>query len=55
MRRFARIAGTVMVVAGLGTLGWAVAVWQWQDPFTAAVNKLEQRELEQDFERSLKG
>jgi sortase A len=55
MRRFARIAGTVMIVAGLGTLVWAVAVWQWQDPFTAVVNRLEQRGLEQDFERSLAG
>lgn len=55
MKRLVRITGTLMVVAGLGTLGWAVAVWQWQDPFTAVVNKLEQRGLEQDFERSLKG
>lgn len=55
MRRLARIAGTLMIVAGIGTLAWAVTVWQWQDPFTAVVNKLEQRELEEDFERSLSG
>ena len=51
MRRFARILGTLMIVAGVGALAWAVTVWQWQDPFTAALNKLEQRELAQDFER----
>jgi len=55
MRRLARIAGTLMIVAGIGALAWAVAVWQWQDPFTAVVNELEQRGLEQDFERSLTG
>lgn len=32
MRRLTRIVGTLMIVAGLGSLGWAVAVWQWQDP-----------------------
>jgi len=51
MRRFTRILGTLLIVAGLGTLAWAVTVWQWQDPFTAVVNRLEQRELAQDFER----
>ncbi len=50
MRRLARILGTLMIVAGVGALAWAVVVWQWQDPFTAALNKLEQRELEHDFE-----
>jgi len=53
MKRLTRIAGTLMIVAGLGTLAWAVAVWQWQDPFTAVVNEYEQRGLEQSFERSL--
>lgn len=53
MRRLARIAGTLMVVAGLGSLAWAVAVWQWEDPFTAIVNELEQRELEQEWDRQL--
>jgi sortase A len=53
MKRLARISGTLLIVAGLGTLGWAVAVWQWQDPFTAVVNAYEQRGLEHSFERSL--
>lgn len=45
MRRFARITGTLLVVAGAGALAWALAVWQWQDPLTLLLNKLEQREL----------
>ena len=53
MRRLAHIVGTLMIVAGVGALAWALTVWQWQDPFTAALNKLEQRELEQDFERQI--
>ena len=52
MRRLARIVGTLLIVAGLGTLAWAVTVWQWQDPFTAVVNRLEQRELAQALDRS---
>ena len=51
MRRGVRILGTVLIVAGVGTLAWAVTVWQWQDPFTAVVNRLEQRELGQALER----
>ena len=53
MRRFARITGTLMVVAGVGALAWALAVWQWQDPFTAALNELEQRELSTEFSQRL--
>jgi sortase A len=51
MRRGVRILGTVLILAGVGTLAWAVTVWQWQDPFTAVVNRLEQRELAQALER----
>ena len=53
MRRLTRIVGTVMIVAGVGFLVWALTVWQWQDPFTAALNRLEQRELSRDFDRQL--
>lgn len=52
MRRLARIAGILMIAAGVGALAWAVTVWQWQDPFTAALNRLDQRELSQSLERS---
>ena len=53
MRRLVRALGMLMIVAGLGLLAWAVTVWQWQDPFTAAVQELEQRKLERSFERRL--
>jgi sortase A len=53
MKRFARIAGTLMIVAGVGAFAWALTVWQWQDPFTAVTHELEQRELAQSFERRL--
>ncbi|HXH87790.1 MAG TPA: class E sortase [Gaiellaceae bacterium] len=45
----------MLILAGAGTLAWAVTVWQWQDPFTAVVNRLEQRELSQALERSFDG
>jgi sortase A len=53
MRRGLRIVGTLLVVAGAASLAWALTVWQWQDPFTAVVHELEQRELADGFERSL--
>lgn len=53
MRRFGRIAGTLMIVAGAGALAWALTVWQWQDPFTAVLNELEQRDLSTEFSRRL--
>ena len=52
MRRLARLLGTLMVVVGIGTLAWAITVWQWQDPVTAVVNRVEQRELSRNLERS---
>ena len=53
MGRLARILATLMIVAGAGCLAWAVTVWQWQDPFTLLLNRLEQRELAGAFDRRL--
>lgn len=53
MRRIARSSGIVLIVAGVGALAWALTVWQWQDPFTAALNELDQRELSSEFSRRL--
>ena len=53
MRRVARISGTLMIVTGIGALAWALTVWKWQDPFTAALNYLDQRELAESFDRRL--
>jgi sortase A len=51
MRRFLRILGTLMIVAGLATLGWAFAVWRWEDPFTALYTAREQRALGHELDR----
>src|SRR3712207_4970829 len=51
MRRFVRLLGTLMVLAGLATLGWAALVWQWQDPLTAALEWRQQNRLESAYER----
>ena len=53
MRRLVRLIGTLMIVAGVCMLAWAITIWQWQDPFTAAMQELEQRQLEQSFERQV--
>jgi len=53
MRRLARIAGTLMIVAGVGAIAWALTVWKWEDPFTAALNYYDQRQLAQSFDRQL--
>ena len=53
MRRLTRIAGTLLILAGVGFLAWALTVWQWQDPFTAVLNRLDQRQLAREFDRRL--
>src|SRR5436853_637910 len=49
MARAARITGTLMIVAGPCSIGWALLVWQWQDPFTAIYAKYEQHKLASSF------
>ena len=39
-----------MIVAGLGTLAWAFAVWRWEDPFTSLYTAYEQRGLSSGLE-----
>jgi len=51
MRRLARILGTLMIVAGLGTLAWAFAVWRWEDPFTSLYTSYQQRDLSSGLEK----
>jgi sortase A len=51
MRRFLRTLGTLLIVAGLGTLAWAFAVWRWEDPFTSLYTAYEQRGLSAGLEK----
>jgi sortase A len=51
MRRILRICGTLLIAAGVLTLGWAVLVWQWQDPFTAAYTTYQQHKLKHRYHR----
>jgi sortase A len=53
MRRFLRILGTLLIVSGLATLGWAFTVWRWEDPFTALYTAREQRSLGHDLDRRI--
>ena len=53
MRRFARIAGAVMIAAGVLTLAWAFTVWRWQDPFTALYTHWQQGRLADQYEHLL--
>jgi sortase A len=53
LRRLVRVLGTVMIVAGVLTLGWAVLVWQWQDPFTAAYTHWQQSKLSSQLDRKM--
>jgi sortase A len=50
MRRGMRIFGTVLAVAGVLMLVWALVVWQWMDPFTALYTKWKQHELAQQYD-----
>lgn len=50
MRRLVRLLGTLLILAGLGTLAWAGLVWQWQDPFTAVYTHYEQNRLSSQYD-----
>jgi sortase A len=51
VKRLMRLLGTLLILAGAGMLGWALLVWQWQDPFTYLLYKREQSALEERYER----
>ena len=54
MRRHVRLLGTVLVVAGVLTLAWALVVWQWQDPFTALYTKWRQHQLTSQYDKRVR-
>ena len=47
--RVSRLLGTLLIVVGLGLLGWGFTVWKWGDPFTAIYTTLEQRQLDAEL------
>jgi sortase A len=49
VRRPLHLLGTVLAVAGVLTLLWALLVWQWQDPFTALYTKWKQHQLASQY------
>jgi sortase A len=51
LRRFARITGTLLAIAGVAVLVWVVVVWRWQDPFTALYTTWRQHQLSDSYKR----
>jgi len=52
MRQTLRITGAVLVGAGVLGLGWALLVWQWQDPITALYTTYQQHRLSESFDKT---
>ena len=51
MRRPVHLLGTLLAVAGVLTLVWALLVWQWQDPFTALYTTWKQHQLASQYDK----
>jgi sortase A len=51
MRRRVHLLGTLLAIAGVLTLGWALLVWQWQDPFTALYTTWKQHQLASQYDK----
>jgi sortase A len=51
VRRRVHLLGTLLAVAGVLTLGWALLVWQWQDPFTALYTTWKQHQLATQYNK----
>jgi len=52
MRQLLRITGAILVGAGVLGLGWALLVWQWQDPVTALYTTYQQHRLAESYDRT---
>jgi sortase A len=53
MARAARIVGGFLMISGVLTATWAIAVWQWQDPFTSVYTHWQQHELARSLDRQV--
>jgi sortase A len=51
MRGRVHLLGTLLAVAGVLVLGWALLVWQWQDPFTALYTTWKQHQLASQYDK----
>jgi sortase A len=51
MRGRVHLLGTLLAVAGVLMLGWALLVWQWQDPFTALYTTWKQHQLASQYDK----
>ena len=51
MRGRVHLLGTLLAVAGVLTLGWALVVWQWQDPITALYTTWKQHQLASQYDK----
>jgi hypothetical protein len=52
MRQMLRITGAILLGAGVLGLGWALLVWQWQDPVTALYTTYQQHRLAESYDRT---
>src|SRR5262249_19409178 len=52
VRQALRITGAVLLGAGVLGLGWALLVWQWQDPVTALYTTYQQHRLTVSYDRA---
>jgi sortase A len=50
-RRLLHVAGTVLVVLGVGAVAWTIVVWRWQDPFTALYTTWQQHKLAGQYKK----
>jgi sortase A len=50
-RKASRIAGSLLIVAGVLTLAWVVLVWRWEDPFTAVYTHFQQARLASTYDK----
>jgi sortase A len=51
MRKASRIAGSLLIAAGVLTLAWVVVVWRWEDPFTALYTHFKQAQLSSAYDK----
>jgi sortase A len=52
--RALRVLSTLLMVAGVLLLLWAVVVWRWNDPVTGLYTRWEQRQLRSSFEDAVR-